>query len=738
MSLRGLGLFLLVASIYCLLIFQIRLSDPDSLSQRQHNGADLRRNGTAASSGFRTPALAGFFVSHHQVQRPSAPTPTPIRCKPGLLVIDLTGTPTPIPAPAPTVNPTPAPGPAPAPAPTLTPTALKSGKPDPVVPRHQVANISRSEDNRPNIILLLGDDVRADMLGCYGGPRVTPHLDRLASKSVVFDRVYIMGSTRIGVCAPARAMLLTGRSLWHAMTEASSGVVSGSYPVGAVGLGQALKNENYTTYGVGKFHASQAMWDKNFDSGKAFLLGAMGPHFVDSKRKLKLRDKNEMGGMTLPSETISKCSEREGNYRECHSTEIFTRVALEFLELQEELGVSRIENETQHRRPFFLQVGFTAPHDPWAYPEGFGVPEHVANFSFNNFAAAHPFEIEGVQLVNDEGQGMGVRDELIVPPPRTRRNVTDLRIKYLSLLHHLDFSIGRILDKVSHLKNTVIVFTADHGVALGSHGLISKQNLYEHSVRIPLSVYGLAVTPTRVTSPILAQDLPRTLAELAGTELPPDPSSQFRTFSFLSLLQNPGDYHRAPTSRRFVFLAFMSTVRAIIDLDSGLKLITYFSGQGKRNSHVQLFNITADPFEEHDLTKVARAESSTVKLQDQILRLAKEACRLEVAYRKNAKDYERHEKCSCTDLQPLPLQIRTTMPSHFKPTPRPTIPSMTPRPTPMPTSRPSPLPTLVPSPIPTTALPSPFPSPVGPEISSSVPTAQPSPRPTPLPSGGEI
>ena len=137
------------------------------------------------------------------------------------------------------------------------------------------------------------------------------------------------------------------------------------------------------------------------------------------------------------------------------------------------------------QQPLFLHVNLTAPHDPLHWPVG-RERHYPANEILlpKNFREQHPFE---------HGNLRG-RDELIVPAPRTANDVRQERAVYYSLVENLDAQVGQILHAIegsSQPNNWLVIFTSDQGLALGSHGLMGKQNQYEHTVNVPLIVVGL-------------------------------------------------------------------------------------------------------------------------------------------------------------------------------------------------------------------------------------------------------
>jgi arylsulfatase A-like enzyme len=166
-------------------------------------------------------------------------------------------------------------------------------------------------------------------------------------------------------------------------------------------------------------------------------------------------------------------------------------------------------------KPFFLHVNFTGPHDPLIYPPGYENKYKPAGLKLPpNFLPRHPF---------DHGNFEG-RDEQLLPWPRTKEDVLDELSVYYAVIDHIDKQVGRIIGHLradGRLKNTYVIFTSDHGLALGSHGLMGKQNMYEHTIRVPLVIAGPEV-PKDERSEALCylRDLYPTICDLAGIVTP--------------------------------------------------------------------------------------------------------------------------------------------------------------------------------------------------------------------------
>ncbi|HQR42498.1 MAG TPA: sulfatase-like hydrolase/transferase, partial [Gemmatales bacterium] len=215
----------------------------------------------------------------------------------------------------------------------------------------------------------------------------------------------------------------------------------------------------------------------------------------------------------------------------------------------------------------------------------------------DNFLPQHPF---------DNGE-MTIRDEQLLPWPRTIDQVRQMNAEYYRYISHLDAQIGRILDALEaspHAKNTIIVFAADSGVARGSHGLIGKQNLYEHSIRVPLIMAGPGIpADLRTDAMCYLFDVMPTLGKLCGVNAPP--TSQGIEFTWcLRDVTRP--------ARSEMMFAYRNVQRAVYD--GHWKLICY-----PTINKTQLFDIQTDPLETVDLS-IKPEHSATLTRMMQLLK----------------------------------------------------------------------------------------------------------------------
>ncbi|MGD9128577.1 MAG: sulfatase-like hydrolase/transferase, partial [Planctomycetia bacterium] len=409
------------------------------------------------------------------------------------------------------------------------------------------------QKKKPNILFLFADDQRADAIRAHGNPHIqTPNLDRLADEGYSFRSNYIFGGNSGAVCLPSRAMLMTGRSWFHIKdTRTLKGLKT---------LPELLKENGYTTFGTGKWHNGEASWLRSFDRGKNVFFGGMSDH-----TKVPVRDLGSDGKLT---------KKRTGKK---FSTELFADAAVEFLQNHDKT------------KPFFAYVAFTAPHDPRQPPLSYREP-YYRNLPPlpKNFQKQFPFDI-GM---------MTIRDEALAGWPRTEAVVRDQLAEYYGLITQMDEQIGRILktlEATGEADNTIVIFSADNGLAIGSHGLLGKQNVFECSMRVPLIITGPGIPAGKSTDAFTyLLDIFPTLCDLSAATPPKDLEGK----SLQPLWEGEKDQLRDS-----VFLPFVNHQRAV--RDEQWKLIVY-----PKIQYMQLFDLKNDPLETTNL--IDRAEYAPV------------------------------------------------------------------------------------------------------------------------------
>jgi arylsulfatase A-like enzyme len=407
---------------------------------------------------------------------------------------------------------------------------------------------------RPNIIFLFADDQRYQTIHELGNEDIlTPNLDRLASGGVSFNNAYIMGGTSGAVCAPSRAMLLTGKTLFHL-----DQVGEWNFPIQSIDTTflELLRREGYYIFGAGKQHNGKEVVSRSFTGGGHFMFGGMSSHY-----EIPIHD--------FSADSLYR-EEKKYTVNEIHSTDLYARDAVNFIEHYED------------EAPFLLYLAFQAPHDPREMPAGFLDLYQDREIALPpNFLPQHPF---------DNGE-LAIRDELLASFPRTREEVLDHLKAYYAMISHLDDAIGRILSAINKKRlenNTLVIFTADNGLAVGQHGLMGKQNLYEHSIRIPMIFSGPGIPGNSSSEALIyLNDIYPTLCDYLGIKVP----GTVETSSFLKSLRNPDLPHRETLT--FAYKNYQRGIRK-----DQWKYIEYHVDG---DLHSQLFNLEEDPWEIRNL-----------------------------------------------------------------------------------------------------------------------------------------
>lgn len=432
--------------------------------------------------------------------------------------------------------------------------------------------------SQPNILLLIADDHRHDAIGAFGDPTVqTPHLDQLAAEGVAFRANHIMGGLSGAVCIPTRATLHTGANTFRAVGSRNVhdtrhlATLDPTLPT----LGETLRNHGYHTFGTGKWHNDKASYNRSFADAKRIFFGGMCNH-----DDVPLHDYDTTGIYDDESKYIG----------DGFSSELFADAAIEFIQGHD------------GSQPFFCYVAFTAPHDPRTPPSDYVTMYDPATIPLPaNYLPEHPFD--NGELVN--------RDENLAPFPRTEADTRQQIADYYGMISHMDAQIGRIIETLrttGQLENTVIIYLADHGLAVGQHGLFGKQNLYDHSIRVPLIARGPGllggITVQELT---YSFDVYPTLCELAGIA----PAAHVEGQSLLPLTQGASGRPYVCT----VYKEIMDTIRA-----GDWKLIRYHRSpaRGVGEDCIQLFNIADDPAEMMDRSQEASQQARIAELNGQL------------------------------------------------------------------------------------------------------------------------
>ena len=444
-------------------------------------------------------------------------------------------------------------------------------------------------NNRPNIVLFFTDDQRFDTIHALGNKQIhTPHLDELAAAGTVFTRAHIPGGSCGAVCMPSRAMLHSGRTLFHIEDMGQE------IPEEHTTLGACLRREGYTTFGTGKWHNGRQAYARSFGCGDEIFFGGMGDHWNVPAYRFDPSGRYDTKCPFVEDAWHSNAVQ----FRDCdhietgtHSTDLFVDASIRFLAAHEPTS------------PFFMYVSLMAPHDPRTMPEKFLKMYDPAEIDLpENFLPEHPIDT-GALRNRDEQLAAFPRD-----PGEIRRHIAE----YYAMISHLDAAFGRLvhaLRQAGQLENTILVFAGDNGLALGQHGLMGKQNLYDHSVRVPLIFAGPGIPKGQTRdSLVYLLDIFPTLCDIARVDTPGSVDGK----SLRGCLDNP-----SVAVRDILYLAYEDSIRGVTD--GHHKLIEYACGAS------QLFDLSEDPLEMHNLAgENAASRAMMTDMRRTLIRMSEE------------------------------------------------------------------------------------------------------------------
>lgn len=450
-----------------------------------------------------------------------------------------------------------------------------------------------AEAKRPNILFILVDDQSPFDLKAYNpkSPLDSPNLDRLAAEGMVFEGAYHMGSFSGAVCTPSRHMIMSGRTVWH-------------LPIAPWGKKTCPPNLEQNTI--------PAVFNR---AGYATMRTCKQGNSYEAANRLF---------------TVRHDASKRGGDDQSGSTWHGDRV-MDYLNTRE---------TSKDTKPFLIYYGFSHPHDTRD-----GRPELLAKYGATNhsdpnslpslhskqpplppnYLAAHPFDTTHSD-VRDEKQVSGVWNK------RDEASIRNELGREMACSENIDIQIGRVLQKLEQtgeLDNTYIIYTADHGISIGRHGLMGKQNLYQHTWRVPFIVKGPGIKPgSRVEGNIYLLDVLTSLCDLAG--ITPPESNEGLSFKPVLLGQKP-------TVRDTLYGAYsggskpgMRTIK-----NGDWKLIQY-EALDRSVMETQLFDLSKNPDEllpEHGQPNLAKDPAHAAKLAEMQGLLLAEMRRLEDPWR---------------------------------------------------------------------------------------------------------
>lgn len=440
---------------------------------------------------------------------------------------------------------------------------------------------------RPNVLLICVDDLKP-MLGCYGDRTVkSPNIDALANRGILFNRAYCNQA----VCAPSRNALLTGfRSTTLGIYDLATNFRYAKPD--AVTLPQYFKQNGYRTEGMGKIfhyghgnHEDDASWSVPFWRAEVVNY-ALQEHADANKNSREAALFNNVSGKK--AKDLAKGAAYE-------SADVPDNTYPDGKTADE--AIKRLDSAAKdHKRPFFLAVGFVKPHLPFCAPKKYWdlydpstfklaerhtLPDGSPPYAGHNWAELRNYA--------------GMPDEGPVPDDEARTLIHG----YHAAVSFMDAQVGRVLavlKKDGFADNTIVVLWGDHGWHLGDHGLWCKHTNFEEAAHIPFMIFDPRAkgVHAKTDSMVESVDLYPTLCALAGLPVPKGLDGK----SFAQVLEDPA----APT-KDYILHCFPRGGR----LGRAVRTPRYrlvewkFPGQKPEKAVYELYDYEADPGESKNL-----------------------------------------------------------------------------------------------------------------------------------------
>ncbi|WP_245987113.1 sulfatase-like hydrolase/transferase [Maribacter vaceletii] len=478
--------------------------------------------------------------------------------------------------------------------------------------------LKAQKETKPNVLVIYTDDHRYSGVHALGGEAVkTPNLDNLAHDGIAFTKAYLMGSFSGATCVPSRAMLLTGRNVFQLQGRGFD------IPKEHTTMGEMFKKEGYHAHHVGKWHQDFGSLSRSFDTGDK-LCGK--PAYLTDQYRMPYSDWHADGKYVMEDVYLLEYDEN-GNVkrRPIAKTDKRGPTATEkkgphVSEVLADASVDFISNYNK-KKPFFHYLAFPTPHDPRQAPKKYKdmYPEDEIGL-LPSYMPQHPFDNGHIVL----------RDELLDVWPRTeeisKRHLSD----YYSIITHLDAQIGRVIIALKEsglYENTIIIMAGDSGLAVGNHGLLGKQNIYdEDGVHIPFIISGGLIDEAnkgrREDAFCYNLDILPTLCDMIGIKKPASVSGT----SLLPIINNETE-----SVRDYTYHVYRQHQRAYRKGD--YKLIEYVRAPDvsrKRGDFIsgsrvtQLFNITKDPWEIFNMADFPEYAEIVASMRNEMKQKAKE------------------------------------------------------------------------------------------------------------------
>ena len=448
----------------------------------------------------------------------------------------------------------------------------------------------RAGNGRPNVVVILTDDQRWDMMSCAGHPYLkTPWMDRVAAEGVRFANMFVTTS----LCSPSRASFLSG------LYAHNHGVVNNftDYPVDLPSYPRRLQEAGYETAYIGKWHMGEGSDGKRpgFD------------HWISHKGQGKYYDTTfNIDGTRAPI---------KGYY-----THVVTDFAVQWI-------------NRKRTKPFLLVLGHKAPHSPNTPEKKYEKLYAEQEITYPKSAFSLGDKPKWIHQRLDTWHGIygplwGYRKKFPDRKPAAVRHFAEFVRDYVVTIRSVDDSLGKIYEallKSGQLDNTMLLLAGDNGFFLGEHGMMDKRTMHAASIRVPLIVRfpPLIRKPRVIEDQVLNIDLAPTLVEVCGAR----PLRNIDGRSWAQLLRGDskgwrkGWYYEYNYEKQFPYTPNVRGIRT-----DEWKYIRYPHGDGSRDRHsAELYRIKDDPYETKNVINDPQYAGKVKELRSRLERLMVDA-----------------------------------------------------------------------------------------------------------------
>lgn len=465
------------------------------------------------------------------------------------------------------------------------------------------ASEEKGEAEKPNIVFIFADDMTYTAVNALGNSEIqTPNLDNFVKEGTTFTHTYNMGGWNGAICVASRAMIISGRSIWDANNYRQHWIEGKGMDKS---WGKLMEGAGYDTYMTGKWHVD-APADSIFQTVTHIRPGMPSDSWNHDGRIEMINELIKKGRTKAEIRKIGYNRPLDERDTTWNATDKkfggFWQGGKHWSEVLKDDALGFIDRTKKSDKPFYMYLAFNAPHDPRQAPQEFMDKYPLENISLpKSFLPLYPFK-------DSIGNGPDLRDEALAPFPRTEYAVKTHMREYYAIITHLDEQIGKIVEALKatgKMDHTYIIFTADHGLSVGRHGLLGKQSQFDHSIRPPFMIMGPDIPKgKKVDADIYLQDAMATTLELAGIEKP-----DYVFFnSILDLVR--GD--RTSSHYDAIYGAYVDLQRMV--RKDGFKLIVY-----PKLDKVLLFDMENDPEELHDLSENEEHQEKVVTMFQALL-----------------------------------------------------------------------------------------------------------------------